>query len=241
MNKFLLSAALIAAAFSAKAQYTDFFKVSANGAEVASGAYIVCTDFEDNTDLDGDNLGYDYGLDLLLTNQTPMNQTVTGKLVWGSYPTKEEYYLHKDDPVEGENVWYTYWGLPQICNLTGNCYSPTDADNLGEGDETIPVNGNHNGFAIHLRDCPPTKTFDYKVILTPKSDPSQTFECNIIFAPNQAAADEFLQNAGVSDIVTDNSGAPVRYYNLQGQEITNPTQGLYIKRQGTKAEKIILR
>lgn len=243
MKKFLLSAAIIAAAFSAKAEYTDFFKVTAHGAEVTSGAYIVCTEFEDFTDLDGDNLGYDYGIDLIIDNQTSSSQTVTGKLVWGLYPTKEEYNLHKNDPVEGEgdNVFYSYWGLPQICNLTGNCYAPTDDNNLGEGNETIPTDGDHKGFAIHLRDCPPTKTFDYKVILTPQSDPAQVFECNIVFAPTQQAAEEYLANAGVSDIVTDsNADAPVRYYNLQGQEIANPAHGLYIKCQGNKAEKILL-
>ncbi len=34
--------------------------------------------------------------------------------------------------------------------------------------------------------------------------------------------------------------APARYFNLQGVEVTNPTNGLYIRVQGKKATKVIL-
>lgn len=37
-----------------------------------------------------------------------------------------------------------------------------------------------------------------------------------------------------------NDNAPVKYYNLQGVEIANPENGLFIKKQGTKATKVIL-
>lgn len=240
MKKFLLSAAIIAAAFTAKADYTDFFKVTANGAEVTSGSYLICTNFEDLTDFeDGDNLGYDYDINLVLTNQTPMNQTVTGTMMWDIFPTKEEYLAHKDDSVEdaGENVYYRYWGEPSICGIGTNCFQETE-QNLGSGDVTI--SGPNQGYSIHLKSCPPTLTSEYKIIITPQGNPEDSFECGLIFAPTEEAAKEFLANAAISDIATDNTAAPVRYYNLQGQEIFNPTHGLYIKRQGTKAEKVIL-
>ncbi len=47
-------------------------------------------------------------------------------------------------------------------------------------------------------------------------------------------------SAGVDDIVVDEN-APVEYYNLQGIRVENPTSGLYIKRQGNKAVKILVR
>ncbi|MDE7025344.1 MAG: leucine-rich repeat domain-containing protein [Paramuribaculum sp.] len=41
--------------------------------------------------------------------------------------------------------------------------------------------------------------------------------------------------------ITDNSDAPVEYFNLQGMKVTNPLQGnIYIRRQGTIVEKVIL-
>lgn len=45
---------------------------------------------------------------------------------------------------------------------------------------------------------------------------------------------------GVSDIAVDDN-APVEYYNLQGVRVENPANGLYIRRQGSKAEKVIVR
>lgn len=48
-----------------------------------------------------------------------------------------------------------------------------------------------------------------------------------------------VYEAGVEGVEAD-SDAPVRYYNLQGVEVANPEKGqLLIKRQGSKAEKIV--
>ncbi|MDE7386585.1 MAG: phosphodiester glycosidase family protein [Muribaculaceae bacterium] len=56
---------------------------------------------------------------------------------------------------------------------------------------------------------------------------------------------EFQQeemNTGVDNVVVDdNADAPVEYYNLQGVRVENPAPGLYIKRQGTPATKVIIR
>lgn len=47
-------------------------------------------------------------------------------------------------------------------------------------------------------------------------------------------------SAAVESIVEDND-APVRYYNLLGVEVENPTEGIYIKIQGKKVEKIAIK
>lgn len=50
--------------------------------------------------------------------------------------------------------------------------------------------------------------------------------------------------AGVEGIEIENGideNAPVEYYNLQGIKVENPAAGLYIKRQGNKVEKVIIR
>lgn len=46
-------------------------------------------------------------------------------------------------------------------------------------------------------------------------------------------------SSAIEDITLDEN-APVEYYNLQGVKVENPTQGLYIKKQGTKTSKVIL-
>jgi hypothetical protein len=49
-------------------------------------------------------------------------------------------------------------------------------------------------------------------------------------------------SAGVNSVVVDNDeNAPVEYFNLQGIRVANPENGLYIRRQGNKATKVIIR
>jgi len=48
--------------------------------------------------------------------------------------------------------------------------------------------------------------------------------------------------AGITDIEADNTDAPVEYYNLQGMRVDNPAAGnVYIRRQGAKSTKILMR
>ena len=39
----------------------------------------------------------------------------------------------------------------------------------------------------------------------------------------------------------EDADAPVEYYNMQGVRVMNPAQGLYIRRQGNRVEKVALR
>ncbi|MDE6288435.1 MAG: hypothetical protein K2M00_06590 [Muribaculaceae bacterium] len=45
--------------------------------------------------------------------------------------------------------------------------------------------------------------------------------------------------SGVSSVVVD-ANAPVEYFNLQGVKVENPANGLYIRRQGNVATKVVL-
>ena len=46
--------------------------------------------------------------------------------------------------------------------------------------------------------------------------------------------------SGVADVEIADQNAPVEYYNLQGIRVTNPENGMFIRRQGSKTEKVIL-
>lgn len=50
----------------------------------------------------------------------------------------------------------------------------------------------------------------------------------------------FQASTGVEGINADNN-APVQYFNLQGVEVENPANGLYIRRQGAKASKVLVK
>ncbi len=47
--------------------------------------------------------------------------------------------------------------------------------------------------------------------------------------------------AGVGSIEADDANAPVEYFNLQGVRVANPENGLFIRRQGNKAEKVVIK
>lgn len=47
--------------------------------------------------------------------------------------------------------------------------------------------------------------------------------------------------AAVSDVVSDDANAPVEYFNLQGMKVDNPAAGLYIRRQGDKVSKVMIK
>jgi hypothetical protein len=47
----------------------------------------------------------------------------------------------------------------------------------------------------------------------------------------------------VSTVEVENSNTPIEYYNLQGIRVNseNLSNGIYIRRQGNKAEKVFIR
>jgi hypothetical protein len=46
---------------------------------------------------------------------------------------------------------------------------------------------------------------------------------------------------GIANVATEATNAPVEFYNLQGVRVANPQGGLFIRRQGNKVEKVIIR
>ncbi len=49
------------------------------------------------------------------------------------------------------------------------------------------------------------------------------------------------KDAVVVDSLISDDNAPVVYYNLQGMKVSNPTEGMYIRVQGSKSTKVLIR
>ena len=48
--------------------------------------------------------------------------------------------------------------------------------------------------------------------------------------------------SGIENVLTEaDANAPVEYFNIQGVRVANPQNGLYIRRQGNKVDKIYLK
>ena len=76
-------------------------------------------------------------------------------------------------------------------------------------------------------------------IMYPESDPEGNDGVSIPVKFNG----QFDAIAGITDVPVDNSNAPVEYYDLRGNRIgaDNLTPGIYIRRQGTEATKILVK
>lgn len=236
MKKFLLFAALFATAMVGRAQS---FTVLNNNEPVENGSYVIVTDPEDYTD-DGGNYGYDYEVMLMVKNENTAERKFTGTLSWGSCPTRDQYLEAGEDKVEGTEC--PIWGTPQICNNQGNCFAPDTETypNLGTGEINAPGLSSKAGFQYHLTSTPAELTCEYKTTIVPSDDPNEVFECTLVFAPTKEAAEEFIANAGVKDIIAGGEAAPV-YYNLNGMKVVNPSKGLYIVKRGSKVTKEVIR
>lgn len=46
---------------------------------------------------------------------------------------------------------------------------------------------------------------------------------------------------GIDDVIANDENAPVEYFNLQGVRVENPQPGIYVKRQGNKVSKVVIR
>lgn len=51
----------------------------------------------------------------------------------------------------------------------------------------------------------------------------------------------YAGGAGIEGVEADEAEAAVEYFNLQGVRVANPESGLYIRRQGNKVEKVVIR
>lgn len=76
-------------------------------------------------------------------------------------------------------------------------------------------------------------------IMDPENDPEGNDGVSIPVKFNG----QFDAIAGITDVPVDNSNAPVEYYDLRGNRIgaDNLTPGIYIRRQGTEATKILVK
>ena len=67
--------------------------------------------------------------------------------------------------------------------------------------------------------------------VAPANEPTE-FNLPILFKESESD--------GIADITVDEN-APVEYFNLQGVRVANPENGLYIRRQGNKATKVLVK
>lgn len=121
-------------------------------------------------------------------------------------------------------------------------FSKPSAGNLAVDDVTVTYNAtsaevlegyndrSSSGALEMIVNCPKSAVYSYSVKAVNADGKTSK--------PSQKITVSFT--SGIETVITDSDNAPVEYFNLQGRRIENPGNGLYIRRQGSKAEKVIL-
>lgn len=81
-------------------------------------------------------------------------------------------------------------------------------------------------------------------IFAPLTDGKENFDIQALvpFTDTKITLNyELTAISGISNVTVADENAPVEYYNLQGVRVANPESGLYIKRQGNKATKVLVK
>lgn len=151
--------------------------------------------------------------------------------------TTTDFEPHMSAIFTGEDYDYKlytpyYWMcVPQkrLTGLTTRTYATLSSD----GSYNVFIEGESACYyrKLHDSDAWPTTIYD-------PSDGSRALahKLNFTFNPN-----DFVDGpTAIEDIDIDSENAPVEYYNLQGVRVENPTNGLYICRQGNKVTKKVI-
>lgn len=114
--------------------------------------------------------------------------------------------------------------------IAGKDWNP----NYGKGDSTLPINNDNAATTLYKGSNPDNCEINLVGVYNMyafMSDDTQTIDVEIYEADN----DPFL---GVEAVVAD-FNTPVVYYNLQGVQVNNPTNGIFICKQGNKVAKVV--
>jgi hypothetical protein len=225
MKKLYILAISLLATVASQAQTLKILDANGNELEQDAVVYVTTPD-EEQTEEDEDNPGsfyYTFDSGLSMVGTAAGSLTVRGVIV--------------DKNVSGINESYLSY---QVCpnNSCAN-FANNVAENVGPYDPANHPDG-VMPLDIHIANnrVPASQLViyyqtNYYVYYTNNSDSVRRF--TLVF-------DYDYSKAGVDNIKVDNSNAPVEYFNLNGVRVNGDlTPGLYIRRQGTKATKVVIK
>ena len=162
---------------------------------------------------------------------------------------------------DGEKVWLQYDFAPgtgdtwtrelTVCNGTLYYWNSSNARD-GHAGRLVRVDG-LDATPVEVTNIDPTndgvhmlRNLDGKLIFI--SDVDHNIYCYEYDNPDKKPSNrdtmllDFGDGAGIDEVVSDFSNdGPVEYFNLQGMRVNANTPGLYIRREGNKASKVILK
>ncbi len=160
---------------------------------------------------------------------------VADYFMWEKEETGNIYGIVRDKNESLENELYTYNPKTPDKYKPLNDVDVTLKDSEGNVVDTYKTDVNYNGAFVFMN----VEAGEYTVEFT-----HPDYEDSPISVTVEAATTSyptaFLENVSGIEAVSTEENAPATYYNLQGVKVTNPSNGIFIKVQAEKAEKVYL-
>ena len=141
-------------------------------------------------------------------------------------PENNDYALAT---ISGDNdVKFTLENTLNTINIANDGLSNTTpidityTDAAGVSSDNVPAN------TVVVKNCTDPKLFN----ITNEGLTLAAKEGNLILAKKVSS--------GVENVMAEDADAPVEWFNLPGIRVANPENGIYIRRQGSKVEKVVL-
>jgi hypothetical protein len=121
--------------------------------------------------------------------------------------------------------------------VNGNACTAASDDEGNE--ESAPRNATATWVAYSYNFASPVASFELEPSTSAIADSTPVKNMQIASATITVA----MKPAAVEAIAVDavDNAAPVEYFNLQGQRVMNPANGLFIRRQGNQVTKVVVR
>lgn len=158
------------------------------------------------------------------------------------------------DPYGVQNVWIegntiegNLWGITIIGggNVNLGKTFDTTAEDYNPGNNTFKDNGN-NGVLYDLYNNGSKTVWAQGNTWNVDEQTNEKIETVIFHKADKDTLGEVIYQEGadgIENIAADDAdeNAPVEYYNIQGMKVENPANGIFVKVQGSKVSKVILK
>lgn len=215
------------AAFSASADYSEYFTVSYEGKEVKNGETVVVN--QPTREENGMNAYYPH-FDVTFANLDPDEPVWVGGSMWYDTPSKDECI-----------------GAVSLCS-SANCYpGSADPSNIGTLDALdILLGDDPFNWQPHLKNIPADTKFTqtYRLTMCMKEEEIINTAGDVVYNPIEGSDFTMYikftsETNAIEGIETENAEA--EYFTLQGVRVAEPENGLYIVKRGEKVTKEIVR
>ncbi len=136
--------------------------------------------------------------------------------------TENEIVLRVSPSPEGGLIQWGQTYLPMRME-TVSASNQVECARNEDGSYTVPVAGLYNDYGN-------SKTYNGGIRIYLENPGGGTYRTVDYTIPESTL--------GVDDIIAVDTDAPVEYFDMQGRRVADPSAGIYIRRQGTKTDKI---